>query len=451
QVCQICKGRKKKCDKQLPQCGYCVHVHLDARSTSLPETTESDTTTRSSPATDHAGIGLIASNGCKVLRPASIDTSPVASPLATLAPNTAFSLALAQLVQPSELSINDLISRYFNGVHLWIPFFCPGRLRKDMIRYSSFPTAEFSLLVLCMSLLTNNPAHHNQASMERSTIYLCAKTYLAQFQVMFPVCIQWVQAGIFVSMYEYACGKPDTALATIDNCARQAYKLGIHQKPTTPGWSEGWNTWWATRMFERVYNCETSTSEIPLITSAPDKGDLLPHEVDEGDWEPRLYWAAPLAPLSSPDAGCLGRAAQAAYLLDRVVRTTSMTPAQDGIADLAIIDKELQFLLSAVMDKCHGKRGGHCGAVGISISRALFILHQHILTLDASAIETQMRQHSEVALDTVAQMVVDIARSHRDIPISEIDIVSPICHYIVRDTLEHLYKNRYADQDAWFE
>lgn len=79
------------------------------------------------------------------------------------------------------------------------------------------------------------------------------------------------------------------------------------------------------------------------------------------------------------------------------------------------------------------------------------MLHQHILQLGASSIDAQMRKHSEAALDTVAQMVVDIARSHRGIHDAEVDIISPICNYVVRFTLEHLYEKRYADKDAWWE
>jgi hypothetical protein len=79
------------------------------------------------------------------------------------------------------------------------------------------------------------------------------------------------------------------------------------------------------------------------------------------------------------------------------------------------------------------------------------MLHQHILQLDTTSIEDQWRKNSQIALDTVAQMVLDIARSHRDIHGADIDVVSPICNYLVRDTLQYLYEKRYADKDAWFQ
>lgn len=79
------------------------------------------------------------------------------------------------------------------------------------------------------------------------------------------------------------------------------------------------------------------------------------------------------------------------------------------------------------------------------------MLHNHILHLEAISSESTWRNHSQAALDTVAQMIVDIARSHREITDSEVDIISPICNYVIRDTLQQIYERRYADSKTWFE
>jgi hypothetical protein len=82
-----------------------------------------------------------------------------------------------------------------------------------------------------------------------------------------------------------------------------------------------------------------------------------------------------------------------------------------------------------------------------TLTRALFILHHHILHLNTISTASQWQKHSQAALDTVAQMVVDIARSHRGIHGADVDIISPVCNYIV----QHLYEKRYADSHAWFQ
>jgi hypothetical protein len=79
------------------------------------------------------------------------------------------------------------------------------------------------------------------------------------------------------------------------------------------------------------------------------------------------------------------------------------------------------------------------------------MLHQHILHLEATAIDSKWRNHSQAALDTVAQMIVDLSRSHREIPYSKIDVISPVCNYVIRHTLKHIYVKRYADSRTWFE
>jgi hypothetical protein len=79
------------------------------------------------------------------------------------------------------------------------------------------------------------------------------------------------------------------------------------------------------------------------------------------------------------------------------------------------------------------------------------MLHQQILRLGATAIDSEWRNPSQAALDTVAQMMVDLSRSHRELPYSKIDIVSPVCNYAIRHTLKHIYVKRYADSRTWFD
>ena len=79
------------------------------------------------------------------------------------------------------------------------------------------------------------------------------------------------------------------------------------------------------------------------------------------------------------------------------------------------------------------------------------MLHRHILHLEAVSVESIWRNHSQAALDTIAQMIVDISRSHRVIPDAEIDIIAPICNYLIRGTLQYIYERRYDDSKKWFD
>ncbi|KAH7084124.1 hypothetical protein FB567DRAFT_75897 [Paraphoma chrysanthemicola] len=460
QVCATCKKRKKRCDKRIPRCSYCAQRDIDC-SYEYGTRPTSYTSSITTPGSGSESAGEVAALGdSRVLseeRPHGYDRPPLVPPVQPfpLAPildptyfHTTSALAIFRIIDESGRSIEDISLLYFNGIHLWIPFFCPGRFRKDVLCYHSQPTAEFSLLLLCMCLLTQGSAPKPGRSTDHAMLYFYAKSFLAQLLAVLPTSIQLIQAGLFISMYEYATLKSDQALMTIDTCIRIAYELGIHKKPECPGWNEGWNTWWGLRIFERIFYCDATTREAPLISTAPNNEDLLPHEVDELAWEQRLGWSGTLTPLRVTGVGCLGRAAQAVWLLDRVVEVIASDPR--NLSNLMALDGELQQLLSITMDKCQGRRGGHCGAVGTAI-RALFILHQSILHNNRTPIDAQVQQHSEAALNTVAQMVVDVARSHREIPENDVDIISPISRYIIRYALDHLYKTRYEDQKKWFQ
>lgn len=378
--------------------------------------------------------------------------------------DTSLLFEITEVIRVSQQSIDDIGKRYFKGLSLWVPFLCQARFERTLAQFRSAPTAEFALLLLCMSLNTYDPPQHFPPPIEHDLLYLHAKTCFAQVQVLRRPSLATIQAGILISTYEYAHGKPDDALATIDTCARMAYRANVHQKSAQLTHSEAWNTWWALRIFERTFYCETTVDDLPFITSSPDDTDPLPYQFSNNECEESPSWTTGITPLNFVEVDCLGRAAQASRLLDRVFHITKQTSHKDSIPLLMFLDGELQRLLSITMNKCHGERGGHCGAVGISIRyvlsikavstlnfiRALFILHQHIGHLNNISIALDWSAHSQAALDSVTQMVIDIARSHRIIDGAEVDIISTVCCYVVRYTLHYIYEKRYADRNAWF-
>lgn len=300
----------------------------------------------------------------------SLDTVSFGSTHDALSFDATISFEVMRIIYSTEQSIEDLSARYFDGLHRWVQFYCRDRFGKDLVQYNVAPTAEFSLLLLCMCLITYDPVENASSLIPHDALYFHAKTLFAQVQVLRHPSMHLIQAGTFLSMYEYAHGHSDAALASIDICARLAYKLGLNKKPTRLGWSESWNMWWALVVFERIYYCESSLTHVPLITIAPEETDFLPHEVGDCNGDPNMNPGFRITPVTRAGVGCYGRAAQAAYLLDRViqtVKTSTHISTSDQIATLIFLDGELQRLLSVTMNKCHGKRAGHCGAVGTSI------------------------------------------------------------------------------------
>lgn len=300
-----------------------------------------------------------------------VQSSPavISSSHDTLSLDATIPLEVLRIIEATHSSIEHFSKRYFSGLHLWIPFYCPDRFGKDLVQFNAAPTAQFSLLLLCMCLVTYAPPEHTTPLVSHEALYFHAKTLFTQIRVLRQPSAHVIQAGIFLSIYEYAHGQADTALESIDLCARLAYKIDMNKKPTQLGWSENWNTWWSICIFERIFYCESSLGHIPLITTAPEETDLLPHEVGNCDVIMGINPGFRVTPVNRAGVGCLGRAAQAAYLLDRVIQTIRATrlSASDQIAKLVYIDGELQRLLAVTMNKCQSEFGGHCGAVGSSI------------------------------------------------------------------------------------
>ena len=316
--------------------------------------------------------------------------------------DSTISFEVMRIIEAAEQSIEEFSTHYFEGLHRWVPFYCPDRFGKDLVQHSASPTAKFSLLLLCMCLVMHNPSRTASSPISHDALYFHAKTLFAQIQVLRQPSIHLIQAGTFLSMYEYAHGNADTALASVDICARLAYRLGLNNKPTRLGWSESWNLWWALVVFERIYYCESSLTHVPLITAPPEETDFLPHEVGDCNGDPNMNPGFRIIPVNRAGIGCYGRAAQAAYLLDRVIQAvnTSHNAAPDQVATLIYLDGELQRLLSVTMNKCHEEWGVHCGAVGASIRCVILEISLGIEPICENGLETIHMRYRKYALES---------------------------------------------------
>lgn len=144
---------------------------------------------------------------------------------------------LMQMIDVTQQLIDDISTRYFSGIHLWVPFLCPGRFNKDINQFGAAPTAQFSLFLLSMYLITYDPPESITPPIAQDALYLHVKTLFTQIQVLKAPFTHQIQAGLLISIYEHAHGRPEIALASIGLCARMAYQIGINKQPKSLGWS----------------------------------------------------------------------------------------------------------------------------------------------------------------------------------------------------------------------
>lgn len=122
----------------------------------------------------------------------------------------------------------------------------------------------------------------------------------------------------------------------------------------------------------RTFFCDVICSEQPLVTVISDKEARLPFELEDLTQEEGvLYDTLPdltVSCLTSPKIGGFGRVAQAAFLLDEVLKALSTKSVDSRLVKLDALDAALQKFLAVVMQQCHEVMGGFfCGAIALAI------------------------------------------------------------------------------------
>ncbi|KAK9325346.1 hypothetical protein V1517DRAFT_191189 [Lipomyces orientalis] len=104
-----------------------------------------------------------------------------------------------------------------------------------------------------MCLITYRPSQVTAQLINQDTMYFTTKMLFAHVQAFISSSPNLIQAGILISIYEYAHGKLDTAYSSIANCAKMAHAIGIHKLKSSLdpqenearlGGDEQKNIWW---------------------------------------------------------------------------------------------------------------------------------------------------------------------------------------------------------------
>ncbi|CAI6088313.1 unnamed protein product [Clonostachys chloroleuca] len=465
QACNLCKTRKKKCDKSLPSCGYCISKHMDCvyGDASFPR--------NAAPPTKK--------DACS--KQPSLWPSPAR---VIINPKHALQLAegfgrevyseVYRVIRDSGQFVDDITARFFNGFHHQLPVI--SRISfYNCLSASGATSSDSSLLLLAMSLFTKTTDAHAQTIPDvekRRALYLSLKSLYAQVQACSPRSIPLIQAGVLLGMHEYMNGQPYNAFMTISQCVRMAYAAGIHmrrshenissRKPDSPFLlqeEEEANTWWAIVICERTFLCELETNSQPLLSVFPAGDARLPFESQVLDHLDILSHGSlpniPLSCLTFPNLGGFSRMAQATCFLDQVRKAFEVDDIDSRLLLLSRLDTNIQAFLSLVMPQCQEEPGIYCSAMNITI-RTLFILHWHIITqLEICAPRYEPRDvwlaRSHEALETVAKMVIDIADLLLATPVQStamymVDTMPPQYPYIACAVLGYLRTRKFTEE-----
>ena len=150
--------------------------------------------------------------------------------------------------------LDDITSRYFQGMHKWLPVISRNKFHADFINTQIPWPADFSILLLAMFLVVWRPSPESGIDDDRGTLHVVIKMLFAQVQAVLPPSMRLIQAGLLISAFEYAHELKNAALASISSWAKMAYIL--RPNAHTSGEArfetrEERNLWWGLVIYER--------------------------------------------------------------------------------------------------------------------------------------------------------------------------------------------------------
>lgn len=317
-----------------------------------------------------------------------------------------------EIIQTTGQAVEDITFRYFQGCHKWLPFIPTRQFRT---RLDAPATSDVSILLLSMCLITYYPLVTGLSIqlVDEEPLYLATKALFAQVQTLVPASPSLIQAGVLISIYEFAHGWLRSAYLSIGVCARMAYSIGIHKFKHVEGKinnetdleaEENRNLWWGIVICERYrpalftqylsalilgrsFFCEVIPPDQPFASIFPGADYPLPSEFSLPGQANEAVCNEPiktplLPPLLFNSSSGFGRQAQAVCLLEKVFSAIKIVDIRDLQSALLKLDVDLQTFLSTVMDQCDGTWGRFCGSIAISIRYAcVFIRHRFYAVL----------------------------------------------------------------------
>ncbi|KAH8668563.1 hypothetical protein BX600DRAFT_548891 [Xylariales sp. PMI_506] len=503
-VCLSCKTRKKKCDKVMPICTFCREKQLECNYISNPrrrhgvksistgsphtsircegpvagvlqELTPTDTTVPENASRKselhHPALEYWPEAKHGQQRPNATNTGSLRRQLVFNEPSwESIHLEVQSIIDATGQFVDDITARYFQTFQRHLPIIYRTRFQSSLLACATGHSPGTSLLLLSICLITKlspvdpSPARDGETpAISRQTLYLAAKALLAQAQGLLSPSVHLIQANLLLAIYEYANGRPEAAFITISSCARMGYAAQINDSSRWDGplveAEEAANTWWGIVIYERVFLSELHSLEQPLVTATlPTR---LPIEYDvlsRGHLiRPDSLPSALVSCTASRKISGFGGAAQAAHLLDQILKALSIADIGNRLILLQGLDDAIQAFLAMTLPHCQEQIGIYCAAIAIAF-RGLVTLHCHIMNIPQQTISVRSRtlkewqKSSVAALDSVTKMAIDIADCHNNImPPDAFDTTPPSHMYIARAVVRHMHTRPCKETAPWEE
>ena len=285
QACIACRKQKRRCDKALPSCSLCHRMGRGCDySDSTPTPNADDFALLKKKVIDleakldaqNINFGKSSSLGSRgsdlsahgSTTPDVISTFPSMFFLeGEMFQEGRMSVPKPELQVPNELAailgsvtdLQDIIGRYFENVHLWLPIVSRKRMQLTLSNPRFELTADLSLLLLCMKLITQSP--HGNAQAAQTPLYFMVKRQIMLVESGALISLHLLQSIILTAAYEIGHGIYPAAYLTTGQCARIGHIMGLHNREAVPqvlrrsgAWAEIQEmkrAWWSCLLLDR--------------------------------------------------------------------------------------------------------------------------------------------------------------------------------------------------------
>ncbi|KAF4617954.1 hypothetical protein G7Y89_g15028 [Cudoniella acicularis] len=369
---------------------------------------------------------------------------------------------IKNILQTDGQYFESILSKYFDGVHKWLPILSKKLLYDRLQFLPTTPAADFSILLLAMRLITQLPSMDPEVDQDREILYLATKTLFSQIQAFVPSSLRLVQAGIILAHYENAHGMSDAAYVTIGTCTRMAYILGlqntkcsdkIHGSDAWLDEEESLSTWWGLVICDRIIALSPDMADRPLATRTIHDDDYLPLEPDDLGAEigrpvnPLVRYRYPVSATSLPSMGSFAREAQATYLMQKV---RNVIDSGQVFGDhLISVGSELQSLLGTVMSQTTGRSGEYSGALQMLIV-GMYDLHYSAVEVAEGDVISGAAETIQLTLKTITRIIIDIAHAfNANWHTFDIEHINPARAHLTKCIQHHILMRNHIEEEQW--
>ncbi|EEA22376.1 hypothetical protein TMatcc_008182 [Talaromyces marneffei ATCC 18224] len=445
--CFLCRRNKRRCDKSLPSCQLCIRKgwkcsypqRRGQRSASPPRSLDNAEAVNNSnsviakPPMPQSGILA----GYQTGSSSSRSSFAVNFAISFLAPDIfregSLEIPRLNLDIPEDVAfhlgdkqkLRETARQFFQIT--WMPIIGRKRYLNTVLNPLSPLRRPTTLLALCMKLSCLEVL--GDRGKQRTSLYQLVKKFYSEVESTEGLCIQVLQAGILIAIFEICDAIYPAAYLTVGACARYGVVMGLDKinqdrMGGDHNYAASWmeieerrRAWWGVLILDRYLNLANPSRN--LATKDPTFEDFLP--VDD-----ELFFDATSQPENAVTIsqgfvfkiGHFGRLAQATYLISQVlenIRSPSVIPdylTQGNLsADVAQLCRTIEALVRANEMEITTRRLAFCCQILVSYS-GIFLLQQHLWERLNVRSTQEAQQHTFMetrsAIDTLCRIALEL-------------------------------------------